>query len=240
MNQTLNVLYNVCHLSRFRQNQAAKAGAIPVLQQIVAKSLPFRQFAIPILCSMIQSGEKARNEIWYNGGVDFLSILLMDRYWQVGCIGVFSAWLRDDKERVEPRLLNSNFVLNLEHAVLRTNVHEFQAIVQPLKEVLSVSKIIRHKFFSDEVLQKIIILLHHQDPILRVTILKLLTLAGEHTCWTFSATIRSLLLVLLRMLISEEDSIIVKSLVRQILEIMAPNKESAYDMRSRKYRNRYF
>ncbi|RPA81808.1 hypothetical protein BJ508DRAFT_414518 [Ascobolus immersus RN42] len=240
MNHALNVLYNVCHLSRFRQNQAARAGCIPILQQIVAKSLTFRQFAIPILFSMIQSGERAREEVWRNCGVDFLSVLIMDRYWQTGCMGAFSAWLRDDREKVEPRLLLSNFVQTLRHTILKMNVHEFQSMLQSLKEVLSACKIIRRKFFSDDVLRKIIFLLHNQEPLLRVTTLKLLSLAGEHSAWIFSPSIRRCLHASLRLLVSEENSIIVQNLARHMLHISAPAAASLYRVRRHVSHVNYF
>jgi len=49
-NHALHTLFNLCRLSKARQEEAASFGAIPILQKIVTTNSPLKQFALPILC----------------------------------------------------------------------------------------------------------------------------------------------------------------------------------------------
>ena len=49
-NHALHTLFNLCRLSKARQEEAASFGAIPILQKIVTANSPLKQFALPILC----------------------------------------------------------------------------------------------------------------------------------------------------------------------------------------------
>lgn len=56
----VNALFNLCRLSSVRQEEAAIAGAIPILQQIVSGSSPLKQFALPILCDFAHASKTCR------------------------------------------------------------------------------------------------------------------------------------------------------------------------------------
>ncbi|KKY23372.1 putative cell division control protein 15 [Diplodia seriata] len=60
-NQILNILYNLCRLSKPRQEDAALNGVIPLLQTIVKTEWPLKEFALPILCDMAHSGKLLRS-----------------------------------------------------------------------------------------------------------------------------------------------------------------------------------
>jgi hypothetical protein len=62
-------LFNLCRLSRPRQEEAAINGIIPILQRVLEKKSPLKEFALPILCDMVNAGKTARRQLWKYGGV---------------------------------------------------------------------------------------------------------------------------------------------------------------------------
>lgn len=56
----VNALFNLCRLSKIRQEEAAVAGAIPILQRVVQGSSPLKQFALPILCDFAHASKTCR------------------------------------------------------------------------------------------------------------------------------------------------------------------------------------
>jgi hypothetical protein len=91
-NQILNTIYNMCRLSKSRQEDAALNGIIPLLQKIVKTERPLKEFALPILCDMAHSGKVGRRELWRNKGLAFYILLLTDPYWQVTALDAIFTW----------------------------------------------------------------------------------------------------------------------------------------------------
>lgn len=91
-NQILNTIYNLCRLSKSRQEDAALNGIIPLLQKIVKTERPLKEFALPILCDMAHSGKVGRRELWRNKGLAFYISLLSDPYWQVTALDAIFTW----------------------------------------------------------------------------------------------------------------------------------------------------
>jgi hypothetical protein len=91
-NQILNTIYNLCRLSKRRQEDAALDGIIPILIKIVKQERPLKEFALPILCDMAHSSRAARRELWQNKGLAFYVSLLSDPYWQVTALDAIFTW----------------------------------------------------------------------------------------------------------------------------------------------------
>lgn len=91
-NQVLNIMYNLCRLSKERQEDAALNGVIPLLQRIVKTDRPLKEFALPILCDMAHSGKVCRKILWQNKGLQFYISLLADQYWQVTALDAIFIW----------------------------------------------------------------------------------------------------------------------------------------------------
>src|SRR2546423_2487203 len=91
-NQVLNIMYNLCRLSKTRQEDAALNGIIPLLQRIVQTEWPLKEFALPILCDMAHSGKVGRKILWQNKGLQFYISLLADKYWQVNAVDAILKW----------------------------------------------------------------------------------------------------------------------------------------------------
>lgn len=91
-NQVLNTMFNLCRLSKERQEYAAVNGIIPLLLKIMQTERPPKEFALPILCDMAHSGSKGRRYLWQNKGLDFYVSLLGDQYWQVTALDAIFIW----------------------------------------------------------------------------------------------------------------------------------------------------
>lgn len=91
-NQVLNIMYNLCRLSKPRQEDAALNGIVPLLQKIVSTEWPLKEFALPILCDMAHSGKVGRKVLWQNKGLEFYISLLADKYWQVTALDAIFIW----------------------------------------------------------------------------------------------------------------------------------------------------
>lgn len=91
-NQILSTIYNLCRLSKRRQEDAAVDGIIPILIKIVKQERPLKEFALPILCDMAHSSRATRRELWQNKGLAFYISLLADPYWQVTALDAIFTW----------------------------------------------------------------------------------------------------------------------------------------------------
>ncbi len=91
-NQVLNTMYNLCRLSKVRQEDAAVNGIIPLLMKIMNGDRPPKEFALPILCDMAHSGKVGRKYLWQNQGLQFYVSLLADQYWQVTALDAIFVW----------------------------------------------------------------------------------------------------------------------------------------------------
>jgi hypothetical protein len=91
-NQVLNTMYNLCKLSKVRQEDAATNGIIPLLQRVMKTKRPPKEFALPILCDIAHSGKVGRKYLWQNNGLQFYISLLEDQYWQVTALDAIFIW----------------------------------------------------------------------------------------------------------------------------------------------------
>jgi hypothetical protein len=88
----VNALYNLCRLSKPRQEEAALAGAIPILQRVVKSSSPLKQFALPILCDFAHTSKTCRKLLWQKDGFAFYLGLLRDPFWGITALESILAW----------------------------------------------------------------------------------------------------------------------------------------------------
>ncbi len=140
-NQILNTIYNLCRLSKRRQEDAALVGIIPILIKIVKEEkTPVKEFALPILCDMAHSTRAARRELWQNKGLAFYVSLLSDPYWQVTALDAIFTWLQEETARVEDHLLESHhFIAAIVTALTSRESTSFENLLEPLQKLLRLS-----------------------------------------------------------------------------------------------------
>ncbi|GJN89439.1 hypothetical protein Rhopal_002425-T1 [Rhodotorula paludigena] len=134
-NHAVNALFNLCRLSKNRQEEAASAGAIPLLQRIVQDSSPLKQFALPILCDFAHAGKLCRKLLWQHDGVALYLHLLKDTFWVNPALEAILAWLQDETLRVEECLIQPAAIDSLVSLFCKTKSAVFDNLLEPLHKV---------------------------------------------------------------------------------------------------------
>ncbi|KAI5296249.1 hypothetical protein KEM55_005880, partial [Ascosphaera atra] len=185
-NQILNTIYNMCRLSKSRQEDAALNGIIPLLQKIVKTERPLKEFALPILCDMAHSGKVGRRELWRNRGLDFYVSLLSDPYWQVTALDAIFTWLQEETARVEEYLLDAQSMVPsfsdcIARCVTVSKANAFENLLEPLQKLLRLSPAIAETLARPDMFARIGQKLHHTKPAVRVNLLRILSTICEST-----------------------------------------------------------
>ncbi|KAL9108663.1 MAG: hypothetical protein Q9227_006609 [Pyrenula ochraceoflavens] len=175
-NQILNTIYNLCRLSKRRQEDAALDGIIPLLIKIVKQERPLKEFALPILCDMAHSSKAARRELWRNKGLQFYISLLSDPYWQVTALDAIFTWLQEETAKVEDHLLHDRlFTHAITASFTHSKSHYFENLLDPLQKLLRLSpQLAASMAGSPEFFSCIAQKLSTQKPAVRVNLLRIM------------------------------------------------------------------
>lgn len=91
-NQILNTMYNLCRHNKSRQEEAALSDIIPLLKDVVKDGGPLKEFALPVLLEMVNSGKVSRKMLWDAKGLAFYVSLLGDVNWAVTALDAIFVW----------------------------------------------------------------------------------------------------------------------------------------------------
>lgn len=176
-NQVLNTMFNLCRLSKERQEYAAVHGIIPLLLKIMKIDRPPKEFALPILCDMAHSGSKGRRYLWQNKGLDFYVSLLADQYWQTTALDAILVWLQEETAKVESHLLGGNFPSAIVACFDTSKANAFAAfdatLLEPLLKVFRLSPTLAASLGKPEMYRGIATKLGHKKPVVRLNLLRL-------------------------------------------------------------------
>jgi hypothetical protein len=187
-NQILNTIYNLCRLSKSRQEDAALNGIIPLLLKIVKTERPLKEFALPILCDMAHSGKVGRRELWRNKGLAFYISLLSDPYWQVTALDAIFAWyvrplflrdyltlsrLQEETARVEEHLLDGSFTDAIVKCFNISKANAFENLLEPLQKLLRLSPQVAASLAREDLFSRIVQKLHHNKAAIRLNLLRI-------------------------------------------------------------------
>ncbi|KAK3308946.1 uncharacterized protein B0T15DRAFT_123834 [Chaetomium strumarium] len=173
-NQVLNTMFNLCRLSKERQEYAASNGIIPLLLKIMKTDRPPKEFVLPILCDMAHSGSKGRRYLWQNNGLDFYVSLLADQYWQVTALDAIFVWLQEETAKVESHLLEGNFTTAIMACFNPTKANAFDAnLLEPLLKLLRLSPAVAASLAQAEMYAGIAQKLNHKKAVVRLNLLRL-------------------------------------------------------------------
>lgn len=195
-NQILNTIYNLCRLSKPRQEDAALNGIIPLLQKIVKTERPLKEFALPILCDMAHSGKVGRRELWRNKGLAFYISLLSDPYWQVTALDAIFTWsvstspspfvtvaeltcfarrLQEETAKVEEHLTAppSSFTTAIIHTFTISKTHAFENLLDPLQKLLRLSPPCAASLARPDLFTRIVQKLGHGKAAIRLNLLRI-------------------------------------------------------------------
>ncbi|OCT51556.1 Cytokinesis protein sepH [Cladophialophora carrionii] len=219
-NQILNTIYNLCRLSKRRQEDAALVGIIPILIKIVKQEkTPVKEFALPILCDMAHSTRAARRELWQNKGLAFYVSLLSDPYWQVTALDAIFTWLQEETARVEDHLLeNQNFISAIVAALTSSKSTSFENLLEPLQKLLRLSpplaaSMARSSQLFDTLGQK----LGHNKPAIRLNLLRIIGSICDSTEEGFFLLEQYSLYDVIRELSYSDSAVLVRSMAGELI-----------------------
>ncbi|CAG8982195.1 hypothetical protein HYALB_00003631 [Hymenoscyphus albidus] len=173
-NQVLNTMYNLCRLSKARQEDAAMNGIIPLLQKIMKTKRPPKEFALPILCDMAHSGKLGRKYLWQNKGLQFYVSLLEDQYWQVTALDAIFIWLQEETARIEKSLLEGNFIEAIVQCFNAPKASSFDYnLLEPLQKLLRLSSPVAVSLARFDLFSGILQKLNHKKAVVRLNLLRI-------------------------------------------------------------------
>ncbi|KTW29884.1 hypothetical protein T552_01088 [Pneumocystis carinii B80] len=173
-NQVLNTMYNLCRLSKSRQEEAALSGVVPLLQNIVQKVPILKEFALPILCDLAHASKVCRKVLWQNGGLDFYLSLLNDPYWQANALDAILVWFQDDSGKLEEYLLRPSSISAIIEAFSTAMANSFENLLECLHKLLRLSQRIACALVQPKFFEKLARRLQYQKPIVRLNLLRVL------------------------------------------------------------------
>ncbi|KAI9850157.1 MAG: hypothetical protein M1838_006044 [Thelocarpon superellum] len=172
-NQVLNTMYNLCRLSKKRQEDAALNGIVPLLLRIVKTERPLKEFALPILCDMAHSGKIGRKILWQNKGLSFYVSLLSDPYWQVTALDAIFVWLQEETAKVEEHLLGGGFTEAIVRCFTTSKANAFENLLEPLQKLLRLSPPVAHSLGRPDLFSRVLQKLRHHKAVIRLNLLRI-------------------------------------------------------------------
>ncbi|KAG4417729.1 hypothetical protein IFR04_009168 [Cadophora malorum] len=173
-NQVLNTMYNLCRLSKVRQEDAAINNIIPLLLKIMKTKRPPKEFALPILCDMAHSGKVGRKYLWQNKGLQFYVSLLEDQYWQVTALDAIFIWLQEETAKVEKCLLEGNFTEAIVQCFNAPRASAFDYnLLEPLQKLLRLSSPVAASLARTDMFSGILQKLNHKKAVVRLNLLRI-------------------------------------------------------------------
>ncbi|KAI1778621.1 cell division control protein [Hypoxylon cercidicola] len=221
-NQVLNTMFNLCRLSKDRQEYAAVNGIIPLLLKIMKTDRPPKEFALPILCDMAHSGSKGRRFLWQNKGLDFYISLLADQYWQVTALDAIFVWLQEETAKVEGHLLNGKFPNAIVSCFHAHKMNSFDPnLLEPLLKVLRLSPALAASLAKSDMYSGIAQKLTHKKPLVRLNLLRLVRniLEARETDYFTAARDNDLQLLFnaIRILAEKDGAVLVQNLAADLV-----------------------
>ncbi|TKA78167.1 hypothetical protein B0A55_03894 [Friedmanniomyces simplex] len=227
-NQVLNTMYNLCRLSKARQEDAALNGLVPLLQRIVQTERPLKEFALPILCDMAHSGKVGRMVLWQNKGLQFYVSLLADQYWAVTALDAIFIWLQEETHKVEQHLLSTAaFADAITQCFNVSKADVFESLLEPLQKLLRLSQDVAASLAQRTLFERCAVKLHAKKPLVRLNLLRILRSICEAHEEQGSLMRQYGLLESVQELHTSDPAILVREMAKSLLECVDPRQPVA-------------
>ncbi|KIK98973.1 hypothetical protein PAXRUDRAFT_30797 [Paxillus rubicundulus Ve08.2h10] len=221
-NHIFQTCYNLCRLNKLRQEEAAQAGIIPCLKQVIETSSPLKQFALPILCDLASAGKSCRNLLWQHDGLAMYLKLLEDPYFQVSALEAILSWLQDETAKIEDELVKQEPLDALLKCFVSSKANSFENLLDPLLKICRISTQVTIGFARASFFKRIIDRLSHSRAVVRLNLLRILrTVCDVHP--NRAVLVEKYGLHEIVMKLSKDDgAVLVRELAREILPALAP------------------
>ncbi|KAG0229437.1 hypothetical protein BGW42_001592 [Actinomortierella wolfii] len=223
-NHVLTTLFNLCRVNKSRQEEAARAGIVPHLQQIAESTSPLKQFALPMLCDLTHAGKACRNILWDSDCLQVYLRLLKDPYWQVNAIDAILVWLQDETSDVEQVLLQPTSLSLLVQAFLTAKANSFENILEPLYKITRLSHKVAIGMSTPALFQRLMDRLAHPKAVVRLNLLRILRSIFEVHPERSQIIVRYGIAQVVENIAEEDNAVLVKEMAREILEAFAESE----------------
>lgn len=227
--QILHIMFNLCRLSRERQEEAAVAGIVPSLQDVASGDSPLKQLALPILCDLAHAGKTCRKILWQHDGLSTYLNLTSDPYWQSNAYEAISAWLQEEVARVEDRLILSSSKQKLLAGLDEAKSSTFNALLESFHKILRLSPLLCRSLSVCKLLSQVKRRLKTSKAIVRLNLLRLARTVLEFNPNQISELDQSGLSETLKRLTGAESPVLVRELAKELLNL---KKETNHDTQS--------
>ena len=221
--QAMLALYNLCKLSKARQEQAAAHGIVPCLKRlIVVKSNhghhPLRQLAIPLLCDLAHAGTLARHHLLAHDGLTFYLRLLSVKYWNHVAHNSIASWVTSatDVSQLEEVLLSPDSIQQLNRCLGGADRALASNLLPPLIRILQLKRLNRALGESEMVMQ-VLKRLHHPEAVVRKGVLQVIQMLYEHAPDARAFIVKHELHGILERVVQEDESKLVQEQARVLL-----------------------
>lgn len=186
----LKALHNLCAVNKERQEQAAVAGLIPVLVQIICGTLTREahslthssaKLAVPLLCDMASASRRTRELLEKYGALDtYVRLISIDSGWTLEALNAVGSWLAIEPWKVEARLLETD-AIDCVLAVLEVSTSQ-ENILEALLDLVSKSPRLCQALANEHFVPPLMdaITAPETKPTTRITLLKMLGVVHEH------------------------------------------------------------
>jgi serine/threonine protein kinase len=227
-NVILLILFYLTRLSSKRQVIAAKAGLVPLLQNVIDRNDPLKQTALQIFCDMAHASDVTRQILWDHGGVERFLGLLTDRYWFHASLVSLSKWLSNDKKKRLEKVLAERANLNLIVIMFKnTKGSDFENSLGPFRELIYKGNKLNRAIgmdgsFVEELMRRISV---NNKAMVRFTLLKLLKSIFEQHQYKKKLLSDHQLVVRIQQLVDDEEMVLVNEMATQLLALFAKVKK---------------
>lgn len=217
--QVLHTLFNLCRLNKSLQEEAAASGVIPLLQEVILKDLPMKQFALPILCEMPSAGKVCRKLLWQNDGLSTYLYLTSDLYWQVNAYDAIATWYLEEPATIEERLCQPSYVNRLLAGIDESKGDALNAVLESLEKILRASRKISAALPHDSLFTRAKRRLKTSRPIVKLNLLRVVRIVLDQYPPSTSAIKSTGLDKTIEMLAAPSSPVLVRELAKEILTI---------------------
>ncbi|KAF9432106.1 hypothetical protein BGZ76_011255, partial [Entomortierella beljakovae] len=215
-NHILTTLFNLCRINKSRQEEAAQAGVIPILQQMAESNSPLKQFALPILCDMAHAGRVCRSILWTNDTLPCYIRIFKDPYWQVNAMDAVHVWLQDETADVEQVLIKPVSLQMFVQAFLTAKANSFENILEPLHKIIRLSPAVARGIAVPTLFQRLLDRLAHPKAVVRLNLLRILRAIFDVHPAGIELVVRYGISGVVNRIAEEDNAVLVKELAKDI------------------------
>ena len=226
-NEALHAIFNLCHINRTRQEQAALAGVISPLLFFASRglsddaspsSVAGAQQALQLLFALAHASRRTRTELWRHDVLQFYLNFLDDERWQLLAFDAIVVWLVHEASIVEGRLLQRGALKQLMGILTSADGEDLLGVLELFLAMLTKSKKLCVSLASLGLSQVLINLLERSDdPHVKLTLLKVLRVMYEHHPRPREVSSSGRLKSQLKQLVEAEEEMVLMKQISQAL-----------------------